>query len=63
MINDNEGKSAASLCRQVAPRFPDMFCNFYLAKNHKIANNSTTTKAGEKMSTDLEFKKFGIFFD
>jgi hypothetical protein len=26
----------------------DMFCNFYLMKNHKIANNSTTIKAREK---------------
>ena len=22
---------------------PDMFCNFYLSKNHKIVNNSATT--------------------
>ena len=27
-------------------------------KNNKIANNSTTTEAGEKLSTDLEFQKF-----
>ncbi len=44
----NEGKSAAGFCRQVAAWFPDMFSNFYLAKNHKIAKNSTTTKAIEK---------------
>jgi hypothetical protein len=24
---------------------PDMFCNFYLVKNHKIANNSATAEA------------------
>jgi hypothetical protein len=42
-----KGKSAASFCRQVAAWFPHMFCNFYLMKNHKIANNSTTTKARE----------------
>jgi hypothetical protein len=35
-------------------RFPDMFCNFYLVKSYKIAKNSTTTKAREKISTDLE---------
>jgi hypothetical protein len=38
-----------------------MFGHFYLVKNHKIAKNSTTTKAREKISTDLEsseFKKF-----
>jgi hypothetical protein len=38
----------------VAVWVPDMFCNFYLAKNNKIAKNSTTAKAGEKISTDLE---------
>ncbi len=27
------------------------FWNFYLVKNHKIAKNSTTTVAGEKIST------------
>ncbi len=37
---------------------PNMFCNFYLVKNHKIANNSTTTKARAKISTDLESLKF-----
>jgi hypothetical protein len=29
----------------VAARAPDIFCDFYLRKNHKIADNSTTTKA------------------
>jgi hypothetical protein len=58
----NEGKSAASFCRQVAAWFPDMFCNFYVVKNHKIAKNSAMTKAGEKKH------RFGIlrileFFD
>jgi hypothetical protein len=27
---------------------PDMFWNFNLVKNYKIANNATTTKAGVK---------------
>ncbi len=31
-----------------------MFRNFYLKKNHKIANNSTAIKAREKMSSNLE---------
>jgi hypothetical protein len=44
----NEGKSADSFCHQAAAWFPDMFCNFNLVKNHKIAKNSTTTKAREK---------------
>jgi hypothetical protein len=48
------GESAASFCRQVAALFPDMFCDFDLVKNHKIAINSTTTKAREKIRTDLE---------
>jgi hypothetical protein len=43
-----KGKSAASFCRQVAAFVPDMFCNIYLAKNHKIANNLATTEAREK---------------
>jgi hypothetical protein len=51
----NEGKSAASFCRQVAALVPDMFCNFYILKNHKIAGNSATTEAREKISTYLEF--------
>ncbi len=34
---------------------PDMFLNFYLVKNHKIAKNSIATKAREKISTDLEY--------
>jgi hypothetical protein len=48
------GESAASFFRQVAALFPDMFCDFYLVKNHKIVKNSTATKAKEKISTDLE---------
>jgi hypothetical protein len=38
----NEWKSAASFCLQVAAWNLDMFFNFYLVKNHKIADNSTT---------------------
>jgi hypothetical protein len=52
------GKSAASFCCQVAAWFPDLFCSFYFEKNHKIAKNSTTTKAIEKISTDLESLEF-----
>jgi hypothetical protein len=29
----------------VAAWVPVMFCNFYLVKSHKIANNSATTEA------------------
>jgi hypothetical protein len=43
----------------VAAWFPDLFCNQYLVKNHKIAKNSTTAKARfEKISSDMDF--FGI---
>jgi hypothetical protein len=38
----------------VAAWLPDMFCDIDLVKNHKAANNSTTTKARERISTDLE---------
>jgi hypothetical protein len=51
---NNEGKSAARFCHQLAALFPDMFCNFYLVKNHNIAKNSTTIKTREKISADLE---------
>ena len=47
----------------MAAWFPDMFCNFYLVKNHEIAKNSTATKTREKISTDLESLEFKNFFD
>jgi hypothetical protein len=40
--------SAASFCCKVAAMVPDMFCNFYVVKNHKTTNNSATTEAREK---------------
>jgi hypothetical protein len=58
----NEGKSAASFCHRVAACVPNMFWKFYLVKNYKIAENSTTTKAREKISTEsLEFYNFLMF--
>jgi hypothetical protein len=42
----------------VAAWLPDMFCNFYLVKNHKIAKNSATTKAREKLINDSESLDF-----
>ncbi len=57
-LKDNEGKSAASFSHQVAAFIPDMFWNFYLVKNHKIANNSATIEAREKISTCLESLEF-----
>jgi hypothetical protein len=58
MVDNNEGKSAASLFGQVAASVLDMFSNVYLVKNHKIANNSATTEAREKTSTYLESLEF-----
>ncbi len=43
----NKGKSAASLCRMVVMRFPDMLCEFYFVKNCKIINNPATTEVKE----------------
>jgi hypothetical protein len=42
----------------VAAWVSDMFCYFHLAKNKKIADYSTTTKAREKISTYLESLEF-----
>ncbi len=39
----------------MAAWFPDVFCKFYLVINHKIAKNSTTTKAKEN-----KYVRFGI---
>jgi len=54
----NEGKLAASFCHQVAALVPGIFYNFHLVKIHKIANNSVTTEATEKISTYLESFEF-----
>jgi hypothetical protein len=58
LIVQNEGKSAAIFCRKMAALVPDMFCNCYLVKNHKVAYNSATTKAREKISTYLKSLEF-----
>jgi hypothetical protein len=39
---------------QVPSGVPDISCNFYLVKNNKLVNNSTTTRATEKIGIDLE---------
>jgi hypothetical protein len=54
----NEGKSAASFYHQVAGWVSDMFCNFHLVKNQKMANNVAATEAREKISTYLESLEF-----
>jgi hypothetical protein len=45
MIYPNEEKSAASFYHQGVTLVPDVFCNFYLVKNHKIANNLASSEA------------------
>jgi hypothetical protein len=55
---NNEGKSAASFCHQLAALVPDMYCNFYLVKNCKSAKDIITTKAREKISADSESLEF-----
>jgi hypothetical protein len=58
ILTCNEGISAASFCHQGATLVPDMFCNFYLVKNGKAANNSATTEARDKISIYLENLEF-----
>jgi hypothetical protein len=55
---NNEGKSAASLCHQVAALVPTSFSNFYFVKNCTIADNSATTEDREKISAYLESLEF-----
>ena len=59
----NQDKSAARLCHHATAGVPDMFCNFYLVKSHKIANNSAATEARKKISTDLESFECSKIFD
>jgi hypothetical protein len=47
----------------VAAWVPDRFCNFYLVKTHKIANNSTTTEARKNINIDSESLEFCKFID
>ncbi len=61
MIKINEGKSAAIFCYQVAALVPDIFCDFYIMKNHKIVKNSAITKARGKISTNFESSQFYNF--
>jgi hypothetical protein len=40
-----------------------MLFNFYVVKSNKFAKSSTTTKAREKICTDLDSLEFGKIFD
>ncbi len=44
----NERKSTASFCHQVAAWYPDIFCNFYLLKNHNIEKTKQPLKPEKK---------------
>ncbi len=61
-VDANEGKSAVSFCCQVAGLLPDMFFNFYLVKNHKIANKSATTETTEKNKHTFGIHRMLEFF-
>ncbi len=52
LLEPNEDRPVARLCCQVAAQIPDILCNFYLVKNHKIANYSAITEAREKIDFD-----------
>jgi hypothetical protein len=44
IYHPNCDESAAPFCRWVAAWLPNIFCNFYSVKTHKIANNLTATR-------------------
>jgi hypothetical protein len=46
----------------VAACVQDIYGNFYFVKRHKIANNSATAEAREKVSTDLESLELILVF-
>jgi len=43
----DKDKTAAYFSHQVAALVQALFCNFFVLKNHKTADDSTTTKAQE----------------
>jgi hypothetical protein len=47
-VKTNEGKSAASFWYRGAAWVPDIFCNFYLVKNCKIAKTQQPLKQEKK---------------
>jgi len=57
----NEKKLAASFCCQVAAWFPDMFCTFYIVKNHKIDNNLETIEAIAQICNPQNFRNFLMY--
>jgi hypothetical protein len=59
----NKDNSADISHSQETAWVPDMFSNIYLLKNHKIANNLTTTEAREKISANSESQEFQKYFN
>ncbi len=62
IVHGMRGNQLPVSAGQVAALVLNTFCNFYSVKNHKIANNSATTEAREKISIYLESLEFQIFF-
>jgi hypothetical protein len=56
-MKHNQDKSVAIFCCQVAAWVPNMFSNFDSVKSHKIANNSATSEAREKICADSNIFK------
>jgi hypothetical protein len=59
----NQDKSVAIFSQQVAAWAPDMLHCLYFMKNHKIANNTTTKEAREKISTEPRICRILEIFD
>jgi hypothetical protein len=55
---DGDSIKRTSLLHHGIYRVPHMFCNFYLVKSHKFADNSATAEARVKISTYLESLAF-----
>ncbi len=67
-LDINLDKPVPIFCRQVAAWAPDIFCNFYILKNHKIRLNNCSSKAEHilgflaikvyliKLSTDFKWQ-------
>jgi hypothetical protein len=59
---NKQDKSVASFCHRVAAWILDIFRNFYIVRNCRSANNSTTAEAREKISAHTESIDFINFF-
>jgi hypothetical protein len=62
LTGDVPGKNCYQFLPTGGRKSPDNVWQL-LMKNHRIANNSTTSEAREKKSNDLESLEFQTFFD